>query len=78
MVGLFAFFLAAPQRMELPGQGSHPSHNCKLPQLCGNAGSLTLCAGPGLEPTSQRPQDEADSIAPQRELPCMVFKQSHC
>ena len=35
---------------------------------CGNARSLTLCAGLGIEPTFQRFQDAADPFTPQWEL----------
>jgi len=34
----------------------------------GNAGSLTHCAEPGMEPASQHSQDTADRIALQQEL----------
>ena len=64
----FFFFLAAPQRVELPGQGSDLSHSYELCWSCGNAGSLTHCAGPGIEPSSQCSRDTANPIAPQEEL----------
>ena len=41
--------------MEFLGQGSDPSHGCDL-SWC-NAGFLTHCARPGMEPASQRSQD---------------------
>ena len=67
---LFSFFLffffATPWHMEFPGQGSN--HIPKLRFSCGNVRSLTHCARPGIEPTSQGSQDAADPIAPQREF----------
>ena len=46
-------FLAAPQHVEFPSQGSDLGHSCNLSRRCGNARSLTHCAGPGIEPVSQ-------------------------
>ena len=43
----FFSFLAAQWHMEFPGQGSDLSHSCGLSCSCGNAGSLTHCAGQG-------------------------------
>ena len=40
--------------MELPGQGSDPSRSC------GNARSLTHCAGRGIEPVSLHSQDATE------------------
>ena len=57
----FFHFLAALRRMEFPGQGSDPSHSC-------NAGPLIHCAGPGMEPVSQRSRVTADPIVPHQEL----------
>lgn len=54
--------------MELPGQGSDLSRSCDLSYSCGNAGSWTHCARPGVEHVSQHSQEAADSVAPQREL----------
>ena len=54
--------------MEFLGQGSDLSHSCDLCRSCGNPGSLTRCAGLGIKPASQRFQDTAVPIAPQREL----------
>ena len=40
----FFFFLAAPQLMEFPGQGSDPSHSFNLCYRCSNTRSFnTLC-----------------------------------
>ena len=64
------FFLFWPHR-EFPGQGSDRSCSCSLHRRCGTAGGG---GGGGVEPASQRSQDNADSIAPQRELhPFRVF-----
>ena len=49
----FVFFLAAPCHMELPGQGSDLNHSHELSCSCGNAKSLTHCAGLGIKPMSQ-------------------------
>ena len=53
--------------MELPGQGSDLSHSRDLGHSC-NARSLSHCAGLGIEPASQRSQDAAHPILPQREF----------
>ena len=66
-VCFFPFFTAT-WHMELPGQGSDPSHSRKLSHSCGNTGLLTHCAGLGIQPSSQCSQDAADLIAPQQEL----------
>lgn len=47
---LFFAFLAALWHMELPRQGLDLSHSRDLSGSCGNARSLTHCAGPGIEP----------------------------
>ena len=52
--------LATSQHMEFPDQGSDLS--------CINSGSLTHCAGPGIEPSSQCSRDTTNPIVPQREL----------
>ena len=52
------FFLAAPQHMEFPGQGSD------LAAAAATLDPLTHCAGPGIELASQC----SDPVAPQREL----------
>ena len=64
----FFFFLATPQHMEVPDQGSELSHGCDLGCICGNSRSLTYCAGLGIKPVSQCSQDRADPIAPEQEL----------
>ena len=54
---LFVFCFCRPVAyMELPGQGSDPSHSHKLNCSCGNTESLTYCAVPGVEPASQLSQ----------------------
>ena len=60
--------LATPWHMQFPGQGSDLSHSHKLSCRCGNARSLTHCARPGIEPTSQHSQDAAAPVVPQQEL----------
>ena len=67
------FFFGHPRRMEFPGQGSDLSCSCDLCHSCSNMGSLTYCAGPGIEPTSQRSREATDPVAPQRELPDHCF-----
>lgn len=61
-------FLAAPQHMEFPGQGWDSSCGCNLSYSCGNAGSLTHRAGPGIQPECQPSQDATDPTAPWREF----------
>ena len=46
------------------GQGSNPSHSCDLRHGCSNAGSLTHCAGLGIECTPLQRQ-------------CRIFNQLH-
>lgn len=48
---------------EFLGRGSDASHSCDL-----NAGSLTHCGGPGIEPVSHRSQEATDPIVLQGEL----------
>ena len=62
------FFLAFLWHMQLPGQGSDLRHRCDLSLSCGNARSLTYCAGLGMEPVSQHSQDATYPIVPQGEL----------
>ena len=54
--------------MEFLGQGSDLSYSYDLSCSCGNAASLTQCAGPGMGPVSQHSQDAADPIAPKQQL----------
>ena len=68
----FFFFLATLQHMEFPGQGSDPSHCFVLCHSYSNAGSLTHCAGPGINPCLSAPEMAADPIAPQWELLMVV------
>ena len=65
-------FLAALWHMELPSQGWDLSQSLHLSLSCGNAGSLTHCAGPGIKPEPQRFQDAANPVGPQQEL-CWNF-----
>ena len=48
-----------------PGQGSDLS--CSY-HLGSSLGCLTHCAGPGIEPVSQRSQEAVNPLAPQLEL----------
>ena len=65
--------------MEFPGQGSDLSHSWNdLSCSCGNAGSLTLCAGLGIEPASQCSRDAADPVVPQRELLFLIRVDLQC
>ena len=59
--------MAALWHMEFLGRGTDRIHSCRLSCHCSNAGSLTHCAGPGIEPVSQHSQDNADPIVPQQE-----------
>ena len=78
LVSLYIYiFLAAPCHMEFLGQGSNSSHSYDLSRSCGNAGSLTHCGGAGIKPASQRSQDAADPVAPQRELHLHWFLNKH-
>ena len=54
--------------MELLGQESYLSRGYDVSRICGNTGSLTHCAGPRIEPSSQHSQDTADPVVPQGEL----------
>ena len=64
---LFSFLATLPLT-EFPGQGSDASYGCDCCCSCGNIGSLTRCTGLGIKPVSQRAQDAADPVAPEREL----------
>ena len=66
-----SFILATQRPMELPGQGSDPSHSCKLSHSCGNVDPY--CAAPRIKPASRRSQDAADPIEPQKELHIPYF-----
>ena len=54
--------------MEFPGQGSDLSCSQDLSHNYGNGGSLTHCAGPGIQPATQHSQDATDPIESQQEL----------
>ena len=54
--------------MELRSQGLDPIHNLNLSHRYGNPGSLTHCAGLGINPVSQCTQGAPNSIAPQQGL----------
>ena len=67
----FLLFLAAPQHMEFPGQGSDLSRSYNLSCSCGNAGSSSHCAGPGSNPCPSSSQDAAECILSQQK--CQHF-----
>ena len=59
--------------MEFLGQESDPSH-CNLCHSCGNAASLTHCAGAGVEPMSQCCRDTTNPVVPWQGFPhCFYF-----
>ena len=63
------FLFSLPQwHMEFPSQGSDPSCYCSLYFSCGKTGSLTHCAGLGIEPASQHSKSAANPFMPQQEL----------
>ena len=65
--------------MDLPGQRSDPSCSCNLSWSCGNAGCLTCCARPGMEPVSECSQEATNPVAPQWELlSCLFNKCAAC
>ena len=74
---LLVFFLAVPQHMEFPGQGSDLSRGYNLRCRFSNARSLTLCAGPGTQPESQHSRDASDPIVPQQEFQFESYFRSH-
>lgn len=52
---VFFFFFSCTHGMcKFPGQGLNRSQSCDLHHSYGNAGSLTHCAGPGIEPCCHR------------------------
>ena len=57
-----------PSGMELPGQGSDPSHSRDPSCSCSCARSLTPCVGPGIGPASQSSHKAVNSVAPQQTL----------
>ena len=69
----FLIFLAAPQHIELPGQGSDLSCICNLHCSCGNTRSLTPCARPGIKSMSECCRDATYPVVLQRELPLHHF-----
>ena len=69
----FFSFLATPQHMEFPGQGSDPSHSCNPGCCCNNMRPLTHCAGPGIKPVSQRTRDSTNPTALRRGTPGLVL-----
>ena len=77
---LFWFFVflfwPLPGTLAFPSQRSHLSCSCNLSRRCGNAGSLTHCAGPR-EPrwaASQHSPGANNPVAPQQDLLRPGFK----
>ena len=66
--GFYFIYLLSPiiDQKQFLRQGSNCS--CNLSHSCGNARSLTHCAGPGIKPVSQCSQETIDPIMPQWEL----------
>ena len=58
---------------EFPGQGSDPSCCCNPNRSCGNAGFLTRCARPGIEPSFHCSREATDAVVPQWELLSLFF-----
>ena len=67
----FSFFFGHPTAYEVPGLVL--SLTCHLHCSCGNTGSLTHCARPGMEPASWCCRDAADPVVLQSELQMIVF-----
>ena len=67
----FSFpFWVAPRHMELPGQGLDPSHSCNQRH---SYGSLTHCAGPGIELVTQCPPRRCQSCCATVGTPLLEF-----
>ena len=91
-LGLLQGSLSAPRHTEFPGQGPVGPAGCDRDsggdQI--RAGAVTHatvatrpdppthCTGPGIEPASWRCRDDANAIAPQQELPVVLFCCSCC
>ena len=63
-----SFLLWLPTAYEVPRPGIRPQPQCNLSCSCSNAWSLTHCARLGIEPASQRSQDNTNPVVPQWEL----------
>ena len=59
------FFFFPPAASGVPGPGIRLSYSCDLCCSCSNAGSLTHCARPGIEPVSLHSRDAVDPVEPQ-------------
>ena len=62
--------MAALRRVELPGQGSDPSHSFEPRGSCSHAESLPAVPGQGSNPCPSAPKT---AVAPQRELLLFEF-----
>ena len=69
---LFFPFLATPWHREFPGHGSDPRCSCNLSHSCGNNGSLSHCAGLGIERAFRCSQDSTDPIVPTAGTPKII------
>ena len=66
--------------MEFLGQQSDSSHTCDPCHSCGSAGSLTHCAGPGLELAFQCSRDTTNPAAlgtPRVKILFKMMKRQH-
>ena len=61
-------FWATPWHMEVLGSGIILKLQLQPMCSCSNAGSITHCAGLGMEPASQGSRDTTNPVAPQRNL----------
>ena len=76
-ISFFVFFFGCPEACGVPGPGSDPSHNCDLSRSCGNAGSLTHCAGPGIEPHPSAPKTPPILLCHSRNAKAQFINQSN-
>ena len=67
-IHFFLFLFLSVLQHIVPGPGIRFKLQLQPKPQCDIAGSLTHCAGPGIEPVSWHSKDAADSIVPQREL----------
>jgi len=71
---LLPIFFGRSKACGAAAQGSDLSHSCELSHSCGNAWILKPLCQARIQPASQRSQDAADPIVPQRELLLSIFK----
>ena len=68
IISLTFFFHHTHSLWKFSGQGSNPSHSCKLSHSYSNARSLTHCTGLGIEPLPQQ-QPEPLKLDPYPTVP---------